>query len=67
MVRKVRFRNVGAGRGVKDRLDTETLRRLYVEEGLTQSEIARRHECSAQFVSLLLREYGIRRPRGGGA
>lgn len=64
MPRKTRFRNVGAGKGVKERLDPATLRSLYIEQGLTQSEIGRRHDCSAQFVSLLLHEYGIKRPPG---
>jgi hypothetical protein len=60
-VRKERFRNAGAGKGVKDRLDPVTLRRLYVAERRTQAQIAREYGCSAQFVSLLLREYGVER------
>ncbi|HZU12044.1 MAG TPA: hypothetical protein VFB58_04320 [Chloroflexota bacterium] len=61
MPRKERFRNVGAGRGIKDRLDPVTLRALYVEERLTQAEIARRYGCTPQFISLLCREYGLNR------
>jgi DNA-binding transcriptional regulator LsrR (DeoR family) len=59
MTRKQRFRNVGAGKGVKDALDAATLRRLYVDEDLPQAEIARRYGCSRQFVSQLLHEYGL--------
>lgn len=58
--RKTRFRNAGAGKGVKARLDPSTLEDLYCRRGLSQAEIARRYECSAQFVSVLLREYGLR-------
>lgn len=58
-MRKERFRNVGAGKGVKEKLDRETLRSLYVIEGLSQAEIARRHGCSPQFISQLVREYGL--------
>jgi hypothetical protein len=61
MPRKERFRNIGAGKGVKDRLDAQTLRTLYLTDGLTQAEIAHRFGCTPQFVSLLLREHGIRR------
>lgn len=61
MPRKPRFRNVGAGKGVKADLDEPTLRHLYVELGLNQAEIARRYGCTPQFVSILVREYGIRR------
>jgi hypothetical protein len=60
-MRKTRFRNVGAGKGVKDALDAATLRELYLVQSLTQAEIGRRYGCSPQFVSLLLREHGIRR------
>jgi DNA-binding transcriptional regulator LsrR (DeoR family) len=60
MPRKPRFRNVGAGKGVKEALDPETLRRLYVQEGLPQAEIARRYGCTPQFVSQLVFEYGLR-------
>ncbi len=60
MTRKTRFRNTGAGKGVKETLDPETLRRLYVDDGLTQREIARRFDCTPQYVSLLLIEYGLR-------
>jgi hypothetical protein len=62
MARKERFRNVGAGKGVKEKLDPDTLHRLYLQERLTQAEIGRRFGCTAQFVSLLLREHDIRRP-----
>jgi hypothetical protein len=58
--RKQRFRNVGAGKGVKNALDPETLRRLYFEEDLRQAEIARRYGCTPQFISQLLHEYGLR-------
>jgi DNA-binding transcriptional regulator LsrR (DeoR family) len=58
--RKERFRNVGAGKGVKDSLDRETLQRLYVDEDLSQAEIARRYGCSPQYISLLLHEYNLR-------
>lgn len=59
MPRKTRFRNVGAGKGVKAQLDEETLRHLYWEERLSQKEIAQRYHCSPQFISQLLREYGL--------
>ena len=62
MPRKQRFRNTGAGKGVKDLLDSETLARLYREELMTQAEIARRFGCSPQFVSQLVAEYGLTRP-----
>jgi len=67
MTRKVRFRNVGAGKGVKEQLSEKLLRSLYLEQGLTQSEIARRYGCTAQFISILLHEHGITRgsSRGG--
>src|SRR5438270_1973542 len=61
LTRKARFRNVGAGKGVKDQLDEATLTRLYVDEGLTQTVIAGRYHCTPQFVSLLVSEYGLRR------
>lgn len=61
-MRKARFRNVGAGKGVKQALDAETLRRLYVEEGRTQADIAQEFGCAPQFVSLLVREYNLQRP-----
>ncbi len=62
LMRKARFRNVGAGKGVKQALDAETLRRLYVEGGRSQADIAREFGCTPQFISLLVREYGIQRP-----
>jgi hypothetical protein len=65
VTRKQRFRNTGAGKGVKERLDPATLRRLYVDDRLTQGEIARRYDCTPQFVSLLLAEYGISRRVSG--
>lgn len=61
MPRKERFRNVGAGKGIKERLDAATLRVLYSDTRLTQTEIARRYGCTPQFVSLLLHEYDISR------
>jgi hypothetical protein len=61
MPRKPRFRNVGSGKGIKERLDEMTLRRLYLEEKLTQAQIASRYGCTPQFVSLLLRDHGIHR------
>ena len=60
MQRKKRYRNVGAGKGVKEALDRETLRRLYFEEDLSQVEIAHRYQCSPQFISQLLQEYNLR-------
>lgn len=60
MVRKRRFQNLGAGKGIKEQLDRETLDKLYIQDGLTQAEIARRYGCTPQFVSLLLREYELR-------
>lgn len=63
VLRKKRFENRGAGKGVKDRLDRATLSFLYVDEGLSQSDIARRYGCTRQFISLLLHEYGIARPQ----
>lgn len=60
MTRKRRFQNVGAGKGIKERLDRETLNRLYIEDGLTQVEIAKRYGCTPQFISLLVSEYGLR-------
>lgn len=61
MPRKQRFQNVGAGKGVKASLDPATLRRLYIDDRLTQAQIAARYSCTSQFISLLLSEYGIRR------
>ena len=66
MPRKKRFENRGAGKGVKERLDRVTLSYLYVDEGLSQSEIARRYGCTRQFISLLLIEYGVARPQSLG-
>lgn len=63
MTRKPRFRNVGAGKGVKLALDSATLRQLYVEDRLSQAQIAARYDCSPQFISQLLHEYGIARRR----
>lgn len=62
MTRKPRFENKGAGKGVKQQLDRATLSYLYVDEGLSQAEIARRYGCTRQFISLLLAEHGIARP-----
>lgn len=59
--RKERFRNVGAGKGIKAQLDPATLHALYITERLTQADIARRYGCTPQFVSLLVREYGLER------
>jgi hypothetical protein len=64
MPRKPRFRNTGAGKGVKEELDAATLRHLYVELGLTQTAIADRYGCTSQFISLLVRDYGLRRSAG---
>jgi hypothetical protein len=64
VTRKPRFRNVGAGKGVKEQLTEPALRRLYVEQRLTQSAIARRFGCTPQFVSLLVAEYGLQRSPG---
>ena len=61
MPRKPRFRNAGAGKGVKVKLDADALARLYCDEQLPQAEIARRYGCSPQFVSQLVHEYGIER------
>ncbi|GAC1445558.1 MAG: hypothetical protein NVSMB52_07050 [Chloroflexota bacterium] len=61
MPRKSRFRNVGAGKGVKERLDAATLRKLYLEDSMSQAEIGLRFDCSPQYVSLLVREYGLSR------
>jgi hypothetical protein len=61
MPRKERFRNIGAGKGIKEQLDAATLRRLYLEERLTQTQIADRYGCTPQFVSVLLCDHGIRR------
>ncbi|GAC1396875.1 MAG: hypothetical protein NVSMB52_10530 [Chloroflexota bacterium] len=61
MPRKTRFRNDGNSRGIKVSLDPEILHGLYVEQGLTQASIARKYDCSSQYISLLLAEYGIRR------
>ncbi|MGI8827488.1 MAG: hypothetical protein ACR2JC_18015 [Chloroflexota bacterium] len=47
---------------MKELLDAVTLRRLYVDERRTQAVIARQFDCTPQFVSLLVQEYGIRRP-----
>lgn len=63
MTRKKRFENKGAGKGVKEQLDRAVLSYLYVDEGLSQAEIARRFGCTRQFISLLLSEYRIARPR----
>ena len=61
MPRKQRCRNTGSGKGIKEQLDAATLRRLYLDEKLTQTQIAERYGCTPQFVSLMLREHGIRR------
>jgi hypothetical protein len=58
-VRKPRNRNVGAGKGVKARLDAETLHAL-LSEGRTQRSIAEQFGCTPQFVSLLVHEYGLK-------
>jgi hypothetical protein len=58
-MRKQRFRNVGAGKGIKERLDPDTLIAL-LDEGKTQAEIAAQYGCTPQFVSLLVGEYGLR-------
>lgn len=62
MPRKERFRNVGAGKGIKQQLDPDRLQRLYVKERQTLKQIANDYGCTPQFVSLLVKEYGIRRP-----
>jgi DNA-binding transcriptional regulator LsrR (DeoR family) len=62
MPRKSRFENKGAGKGVKDQLDRALLAHLYVDEGLSQQDIALRYGCTHQFISLLIKEYGIARP-----
>jgi hypothetical protein len=59
MPRKERFRNLGANKGIKQQLDPVILRRLYLDDGMSQSAIARGFSCSPQFVSQLLHEYGI--------
>jgi hypothetical protein len=56
-MRKQRYRNVGAGKGVKAQLDPDTLQRL-LDEGKTQAAIAADYGCTPQFVSLLVQEYG---------
>ena len=61
MARKPRFRNVGAGKGIKAQLDAATLEDLYVHRSLTQAEIARHFGCSPQFISQLVHEYGFSR------
>jgi hypothetical protein len=63
MTRKQRFRNVGAGKGVKEQLDPVTLSRLHIQEKLSQIEIARRFGCSPQFVCQLVAEYGLKTSR----
>jgi hypothetical protein len=64
MPRKERFRNDGAAKGVKERLQPDVLRRLYVEQGLTQAIIAERFGCSPQFISRLVAEYNLQRVPG---
>ena len=59
-MRKPRFRNVGAGKGIKARLDADTLRTL-LDHGRSQKEIAEEYGCTPQFVSQLVKHYGIRR------
>lgn len=59
MRRKPRFQNTGAGKGIKERLDPRTLERLYYQDRLTQAQIAARYDCTPQFVSLLMHEYGF--------
>ncbi len=61
MPRKERFRNVGAGKGIKEKLDPKTLHSLYCEQRLTQTEIARHYGCTPQFISRLVHEYGLLR------
>jgi transposase len=42
--------------------DAETLRRLYVDEGLSTAEIAKRARISKGAITYCLAKYGIRRP-----
>jgi hypothetical protein len=58
-MRKPRYRNVGAGKGIKERLDHETLEALLAKRR-TQRSIAEEFGCTPQFVSLLVHEYGLR-------
>jgi hypothetical protein len=68
-VRKPRNRNVGAGKGVKSRLDPDTLEAL-LRASRSQRSIAEEYGCTPQFVSLLVHEYGLHergdRDRGRG-
>jgi hypothetical protein len=59
-MRKSRYRNVGAGKGVKSQLGPDALQ-LLLDLGLTQAKIASRFACSPQFISLLVREYDLKR------
>jgi len=57
--RKQRFRNVGAGKGIKPRLDRETLRALYVSQRLTQAEIDAQELVEAHPVMKELAEHAL--------
>jgi transcriptional regulator len=58
-MRKPRYRNVGAGKGIKSRLDPDVLQ-LLLDQGQTQAEIAADHGCTQQFISVLVREYDLK-------
>ena len=47
----------------RDRISSETLRRMYVTDHRSITSIAREFECAEQVVSDLLREYGIEKRR----
>jgi DNA-binding transcriptional regulator LsrR (DeoR family) len=54
-------------RPLRERLDQETLQRLYWEQGLTTKEIAERYGSFSSNVLVLMGKYEIpRRDRGSG-
>lgn len=54
-------------RPLRERLDPETLHKLYWEQGLTTIEIAQRYRSFSSNVLVLMKKYGIpRRSQGAG-
>jgi len=54
-------------RPLRERLDEETLRKLYWDHGLTSKQIAQRHGSFSSNVLILMAKYGIpRRSQGAG-
>jgi len=57
--RKQRSRRTSTAPLIVDTLGPVLLRELHLERGLTLTEIARRHGCSKQYVSILCRRHGL--------